>query len=133
MCNGKRDIRKMVGFTKVIATTLLILIFLYGSSANADAICSGLVKIKELAPRDGGWVHIIIENVSNADLQGCGNNSKMGLLLNYNDTSSPIEGKKMLFATVMAAKMSGTKLNLCSTGCDTQHPKYSRLSFINNF
>jgi hypothetical protein len=74
-----------------------------------------------------------VENMNNMDLQNCGNNSKWGLMLNYNDTSGTPEGKKMLYMTLMAAKMTNEKINICSSGCDSQHSAYSRISYINNY
>jgi len=98
--------------------------------ANA-ATCTGLVKIQQLWPRQGGWVHIQAEGITDIDIMNCGVHNNIGLLLNFNDTTGTLEGKKMLYSALLAAFTAGKKMELCSDGCDTQYPTFSRLSYIN--
>ena len=121
---------------KVFPLNMLLLtcvFMLLSASLNAETICTAQVKVTELYPREGGWTHVRLEGIADADLSNCGNHGSLALLLNYNDTVGTLDGKKILLATLMAAKMTGEPIRLCSTGCDTQHPSYSRLSHIDRF
>ena len=105
-------------------------ICLMSAATNASAACTAIGTIEKLWPREGGWVHISMEGRENMDLMNCGTGNKLGLLLNLNDTGGSLEGKKMLYSTLLAAFVSGKKLRLCSLECDSQYPWYSKLSHI---
>ena len=109
---------------------LITMLFCLPVVVQAASVCTGPVKIKELKARHLGWVHVVIEGIYNADIKSCGNQTDVGLLLNYNDSTGSVEGKKMLLAMLMSAKATGKNVRLCSDGCDTQHPAYSRLSHL---
>lgn len=104
-----------------------------GNVANAQDECTAPSKIKSLYPRDGGWVAVEVEGLANADISSCGNSGPSGLLLNYNDTTGSLQGKRMVYSILLLARINGASLVLCSDGCDTQHPSYSRLSHIDRF
>lgn len=116
------------GDMKHVAIGLLMM----SISAQVYATCTDQVRIKELWPREAGWVHIVGEGVANMDLRGCGNNSSQGMLFNFNNTSGTPEGKMMLYSLLVAAYTSGQTMKLCSASCDPQHPEYSRLTHINS-
>ena len=109
----------------------IFLILLLLSSANVNAACTDVVKIKELKPRVEGWIHIVAEGVNDIDLSNCGVNNDQGLLLNFNDNTGTKEGKQMMLSIIMAAFMAGKSMQFCSNGCDSQHASYSRLDLIN--
>ena len=113
---------------KNIIGSLVLILF----SVSANAACTGLVKIEKLFPREGGWVHIQAEGVTDIDIMNCGRNNNLGMLLNFNDTSGTDQGKKMLYSTLLTAFSAGKVMKLCSSGCDSQHSGYSRLSYIND-
>lgn len=99
---------------------------------EASAACSGYVTIAELAPREEGWIHVIAAGGINMDLNSCGATGPYGLLINLNDVAAgSMEGKKILWATLLSAQASGKSLNLCSTRCDSQHSAYSSLTSVN--
>jgi hypothetical protein len=103
-----------------------------GWGYEALAACTGSVTIAEFYPRDGGWVHVLAAGVPNMDLFGCGNTGPFGLLLNFNDTGGSVEGKKLLWSTLLTAHASGKRLMLCSSRCDSQYPGYSSLTHIDS-
>lgn len=109
-------------------------IFLIASSMSTSvyAACTHIVEIEKLWPREGGWVHIQAKGVSDIDISNCGQNNYWGMLLNFNDKHGTSDGKKMLLSSLLASFTSGKKLKLCSNGCDSQFPKYSRLSHIDH-
>ena len=101
------------------------------STMQAFAACTQQGKIEHLMPRDGGWVHVKMEGVTNMDLNSCGAAGPEGLMLNFNDTGGTPQGKEMMYSTLLAAFFAGKTLQLCSSACDTQHTQYSRLDTIN--
>jgi len=105
---------------------------LFVFSVTVYAECTSLVRIESLWPREGGWIHIKAVGVNNIDIMNCGAKNDLGMLLNYNDISGTLEGKKMLYSTLLAAFSAGKMMKLCSDGCDSQHPVYSRLSHIDD-
>lgn len=112
---------------KIFIITLLTL-----QSVSAMAVCTGLGKIEVLWPRSDGWVHVKMEGLQNMDIMNCGQGGDKGMLLNFNDSHGTIQGKQMLYSTLLAAFMSGRQLQLCATACDSQHSAYSRLHAIDN-
>jgi hypothetical protein len=113
--------------------TIIGALLLFWVSTPALAVCTGPLTIAELWPRAGGWVHIVAEGVSDIDISNCGTNNRLGMLLNFNDSSGSADGKQMMFSVLLSALMAGRQLQLCSTGCDSQHTNYSRLDHINGF
>ncbi|MCP4490576.1 MAG: hypothetical protein GY820_25165 [Gammaproteobacteria bacterium] len=109
----------------------LILLFITQSALSAS-VCIDVVNIKELKPRSDGWMHIVAEGVSDIDIMNCGTNNSQGMLLNFNDSSGTQEGKKMMLSILLSAFVTGKSMQICSNGCDSQHPSYSRLDIINN-
>lgn len=107
-----------------------IAIFFFLLSVASHAACTNFVLIKDLLPRSGGWIHIVGEGQSNMDISSCGTHNHVGLLLNFNDTSGTEVGKKAMFSILLSAHASGKSVKLCSSGCDSQYPLYSRLDYI---
>ena len=124
--------KKYCGYRMNLSYSILAVFMFFASSHASASVCTGMVTVKEMYPRDGGWIHVVAEGVSNMDLNNCGHGGSTGLLLNYNDTHGSLDGKKMIFSSLLAAFTAGKKLNICSDSCDSQHPTYSRLSYINN-
>ncbi len=111
---------------------IFIFVIALGFCSVANAACTGQVKIKELKPRTGGWVHIVAEGLDDIDVMNCGTNNYQGMLLNFNDTNGTKEGKQMMLSILLSAYMSGKSMELCSAGCDSQYSNYTRLDSINN-
>jgi len=100
---------------------------LYMSCTTAMAVCTESVTIEKLWPSAGGGVHIQIKDMADSDLMNCGRHSIDALILNYNDSSGTLEGKKMLYTALLTSLVAGLKVKLCSSKCDSQHPDYSTL------
>lgn len=115
---------------KLFKLCIPILLSLLMANSVFAANCTGMVTIKELWPRQEGWIHVVAEGVTNMDISNCGNTGATGLLLNYNDSTGSLEGKKMLYSTLLAAFASGKLMRLCSARCDSQFPTYSSLTHI---
>ena len=109
---------------------IIFALFIVVYPAVSQAVCTGTTTIVKLAPREGGWIHVVGSGISDMDINGCGVHSEVGMLLNFGDSSGTLEGKKMLLSTLLTAFSTGKTLSLCSNGCDSQHPSYSRLSHI---
>ena len=75
----------------------------------------------------------MLEGLANADIMGCGTNSKHGLLFNFNNkTNGPVlDGQKMLLRQLELAFAMQLDVQICSKGCDTQHKTYSSVSHVN--
>lgn len=112
-------------------TIALLTLMLLSLSCFGETVCTPKAKIKTLWPRSAGWVHIQLEGVDNMDIKNCGAGGVAGLLFNFNDSSGTNEGKKMMYATLLASFMSGKELSICSYDCDSQHPSFSSLDEIN--
>ena len=124
---GSKDyMTEKIEMKKLISILLLSLI-----STTSYAACTGLVRIEQLMPREGGWVHIKAAGINDIDISNCGVHNDIGMLLNFSDTNGTVEGKKLMYSTLLTAFTAGKQMKLCSTGCDSQHTNYSRLSYIN--
>lgn len=66
------------------------------------------------------------------DIKSCGVGGESGLILNLNGSGGTLDGKRMMYSTLMAAFMAGKTLSLCSDACDSQHATYSRVYAIDN-
>ena len=110
----------------------LVFACLLGTTTYAKAVCTEIGTIEKLSPREGGWVHVQLEGRSNMDLMNCGRGDALGLILNLNDTGGSLEGKKLLYSTILAAFTSGKQLRLCSSACDSQFSSYSKLDSIDD-
>ena len=110
---------------------MLILFFTLHSNVFAQAVCmSSFMPIEKLYVRSGGWVLVQIEGLTNIDLKNCGSQSNIGVILNYNDTTGSVEGKQMVYSALLTAFSAGKRVQICSDGCDSQHPSFSRLSYV---
>jgi hypothetical protein len=118
---------------KYVKYGMVLILLSMSIAAQSATVCTSLTRVTGLYPRDGGWIHVALQGITNGDISNCGNGGSLGLLLNFNDTVGSYDGKKMLFDILLDAKKSGERLQFCSTGCDTQHTNYSRLSHINNY
>ena len=115
---------------KYISIFSFVFFMLLSSSAHSTHVCvTG--KVGKLLPRNGGYVHIVIDGVDNIDLKNCGQGNYYGMLLNYNDTTGTVELKKLMYSSLLTAYSSGKEVTVCATGCDTQIPSYSRLEYLN--
>ena len=114
-------------------TLLVILISILGtSSAFAAAVCTPFLKVEKLMSRGGGWTHPVLEGLANADIKGCGKNSKTALLLNFNNTTgnpNP-DGQKMLLRQLELAFAMQLDVKICSLGCDSQHSQFSSVTHV---
>jgi hypothetical protein len=119
-----------MGARNMKSAVAIVCLILFGT-ANAADTCTDFVKIKELLPRSGGWIHIIAQGAPNMDISRCGINNYVGMLLNFSDSSGTDPGKKAMLSILLTAYASGKAMKLCSSGCDSQFPNYSRLDFIN--
>lgn len=110
--------------------TIIVLLLVIPAVSNAATVCTQNTRIAALYVRDGGWMHVKLQGLDDSDISNCGNHSSIGLLFNFNDATGTLEGKQMLLDVILEAKRSGDLVRLCSTGCDTQHTNYSRLTYI---
>jgi len=126
---GRFNIWGQAMLKKIITKYIAILAFaMFISTGHAQLECtSGYLLIERLHVHITGWVHVELEGLGNADLNSCGTNSSTSLLLNYNDTTGTADGRTMMYSTILAAFNTGKKVKICSSGCDTQHPTYSRI------
>jgi hypothetical protein len=99
-------------------------------TTTVNAAATPLVRIKELRPRAGGFIHVVAEGQSDMDITNCGRNDFLGMLLNFGDSTGTEAGKKAMFAILLTAYAQGTPVILGSNGCDSQYPSYSRLDYI---
>jgi len=111
---------------------ILSFFLLISVCATSNATCTDPVKIQDLAVRTDGWIHVKAVGLADMDIMNCGKNDHTGMLLNFNDSYGTIEGKQLMFSTLLSIYMSGKSVQLCSGGCDSQHTVYSRLDSINN-
>lgn len=109
--------------------TLVVFLSLFSILAHAAA-CTGYVKLQKFYPNEAGYIHILAEGVADMDVMNCGIHSDAGMLLNFSDSSGTEMGKKVLYTTLLTAYTTGKIINLCSSGCDSVHTRYSRLSYI---
>jgi hypothetical protein len=58
----------MFEYIKKVLAGMIILVALANSSQAADPVCTGLVTVDQLWSREGGWVHVTVENMTNMDL-----------------------------------------------------------------
>jgi hypothetical protein len=121
---------------KIFLTGLFSLFFvisMQSHAAGAGYVCTPPVKIKELWPRNGGWVHIVALGINDMDISNCGRHNETSMILHMghaNDTNATIEGKKMLYTTLLKAFMEGKTMELCSYGCDSVFTDTTTLSHI---
>ena len=116
---------------------IIIMSVFFIMTNNALALCTDTVTISALAQSHRGYIHVLAKDADNnlikdMDILNCGNNTAYGMMFDLKDTydSSNVDGKKLLYSTLLYAYSSGEGVKLCARTCSSLHAIYSSLSNI---